>query len=46
MCDAFERGKKGIYSKFHYELLGFKKGREQRGSLVSCKTNYNLESNQ
>ena len=39
MCDTFERGMEGVHSEFRYELLGFKKGHGERGSLIPHKTN-------
>ena len=39
MCDALERGMEEVHSKFHYELLGFKKDHGYRGNLVPHKTN-------
>ena len=39
VCDTVERGMERVHYEFHYELLGFKKDRGKRGSLVPYKTN-------
>ena len=37
--DVVERGIEGVYSEFHYEWLGFKKGCMKRDSLAPYETN-------